>query len=99
MAVVHCLGTGLVGAWVAKRLATLGHEVHAYDLEPHRVMGIDGITVHPGDVLDNLIYKGTQNDGTNPTTDPLDRDPKRTTSAYTINVGGSDTTKKLKVIR
>ena len=51
------------------------------------------------DVLDNLIYKGTQNDGTNPTTDPLDRDPKRTTSAYTINVGGSDTTKKLKVVR
>ena len=47
MAVVHCLGTGLVGAGVAKRLATLGHEVHAYDLEPHRVMGIDGITVYP----------------------------------------------------
>ena len=41
MAVVHCLGTGLVGAWVAKRLATLGHEVHAYDLQPHRVMWID----------------------------------------------------------
>ena len=55
MAVVHCLGTGLVGAWVAKRLATLGHEVHAYDLQPHRVMGIDGITVHQGDVLDNLM--------------------------------------------
>ena len=55
MAVVHCLGTGLVGAWVAKRLATLGHEVHAYDLQPHRVMGIDGITVHTGDVLDNLM--------------------------------------------
>ena len=51
------------------------------------------------DVLDNLIYKGTQNDGGNPTTDPMDLDPKRTTPAYTINVGGSDTLKKLKVIR
>ena len=51
------------------------------------------------DVLTNLIYKGTQNDGTNPTFfDPeLDTSPK--ISAYTINVGGSDTTKKLKVIR
>ena len=51
------------------------------------------------DVLDNLIYKGTQNNGGNPTTDPMDLDPKRTTPAYTINVGGSDTGKKLKVIR
>ena len=51
------------------------------------------------DVLDNLIYKGTQNDGSFPTTDPLDQDPKRTVPAYTINVGGSDTLKKLKVIR
>jgi hypothetical protein len=49
--------------------------------------------------LDNLIYKGTQNDGSFPTTDPLDQDPKRTVPAYTINVGGSDTLKKLKVIR
>jgi len=55
MAVVHCLGCGLVGAWVAKRLAALGHQVHAYDIQPHRVMGIDGITVHQGDVLDNLM--------------------------------------------
>ena len=51
------------------------------------------------DVLDNLIYKGTQYSGTNPTTDPLDLDPQRTTPAYIINVGGSDTLKKLKVIR
>ena len=51
------------------------------------------------DVLDNLIYKGTQNNGSNPTTDPLDLDPQRKVPAYTINVGGSDTLKKLKVIR
>ena len=51
------------------------------------------------DGLTNLIYKGTQNDGTNPPQfDPeLDTSPK--IPAYTINVGGSDTTKKLKVIR
>ena len=51
------------------------------------------------DGLTNLIYKGTQNDGSNPPQfDPeLDTSPK--IPAYTINVGGSDTTKKLKVIR
>ena len=51
------------------------------------------------DGLINLIYKGTQNDGSNPPQfDPeLDTSPK--IPAYTINVGGSDTTKKLKVIR
>jgi len=51
------------------------------------------------DGLTNLIYKGTQNDGSNPSQfDPeLDTSPK--IPAYTINVGGSDTTKKLKVIR
>jgi hypothetical protein len=51
------------------------------------------------DGLVNLIYKGTQNDGSNPPQfDPeLDTSPK--IPAYTINVGGSDTTKKLKVIR
>ena len=50
-------------------------------------------------MLDNLIYKGTQNNGSNPTTDPLDLDPQRTVSAYITDVGGSDTLKKLKVIR
>ena len=51
------------------------------------------------DGLTNLIYKGTQNNGSNPPQfDPeLDTSPK--IPAYTINVGGSDTTKKLKVIR
>ena len=52
---IHCLGTGLVGAWVAKRLASAGHEVHAYDIHPHRVMGIDGITVHPCDVIEDIV--------------------------------------------
>ena len=55
MAVIHCLGTGLVGAWVAKRLAAAGHEVHAYDVQPHRVMGVDGITVHHCDVIEDIV--------------------------------------------
>jgi hypothetical protein len=51
------------------------------------------------DGLVNLIYKGTQNDGSNPPNFDKNLDTSPTISAYTINVGGSDTTKKLKVIR
>jgi len=51
------------------------------------------------DMLTNLIYKGTQNDGSNPPNFDKNLDTSPTISAYTINVGGSDTTKKLKVIR
>ena len=51
------------------------------------------------DGLTNLIYKGTQNDGSNPTEFDPELDTSPNISAYTINVGGSDTTKKLKVIR
>ena len=51
------------------------------------------------DILNKLIYKGTQHNGSPPTKDPLGLDTQPTSSAYTINVGGSDTLKKLKVIR
>ena len=51
------------------------------------------------DVLNNLIYKGTQNDGTSPSYFDPELDTSPNISAYTINLGGSDTTKKLKVIR
>ena len=51
------------------------------------------------DVLNNLIYKGTQNDGGNPTTDPLGLDTERTIPAYTTDVGGSDTLRRLTVNR
>jgi len=51
------------------------------------------------DTLTNLIYKGTQNDGSNPSPFDKELDTLPSTPAYTINVGGSDTTKKLKVIR
>ncbi len=51
------------------------------------------------DGLTNLIYKGTQNDGSNPPQFDPELDVLPTIPAYVINVGGSDTTKKLKVIR
>ena len=51
------------------------------------------------DMLTNLIYKGTQNDGSNPPNFDKNLDTSPKIPAYTINVGGSDTTKKLKVIR
>ncbi len=51
------------------------------------------------DMLTNLIYKGTQNDGSNPPNFDKELDTSPKISAYTINVGGSDTVKKLKVIR
>ena len=51
------------------------------------------------DGLTNLIYKGTQNIGKNPPQFDPELDVLPSTPAYKINVGGSDTTKKLKVIR
>ena len=51
------------------------------------------------DGLTNLIYKGTQNDGSNPPQFDPELDVSPSIPAYKIKVGGSDTTKKLKVIR
>ena len=51
------------------------------------------------DGLTNLIYKGTQNDGSNPPQFDPELDVFPSISAYKIDVGGSDTTRKLKVIR
>ena len=50
------------------------------------------------DVLLNLIYKGTQYDGSNPSFH-FEEDPIPSSSAYTLNVGGADSIRKLKVIR
>ena len=55
MAVIHCFGVGLVGSYVAKRLVEFGHEVHAYDPQPHRVLGIPGIEVHHLEPSDDPI--------------------------------------------
>ena len=46
MAKIHCFGAGLVGSYVIRYLADKGHEVHAYDQQPHRVEGIAGVEVH-----------------------------------------------------
>ena len=51
------------------------------------------------DVLDNLIYKGTQYNGSNATQfDPTD-DPQRSVPAYQLLVGGSDTLTTLQVVQ
>lgn len=54
MAVIHCLGTGLVGSWVVKRLAAAGHHVHAYDINPNSVLDVECVTTHAGNVLDDV---------------------------------------------
>ena len=46
MANIHCFGVGLVGSYVAAKLAESGHTVHAYDPKPFRVIGIPGVEVH-----------------------------------------------------
>ena len=46
MANIHCFGVGLVGSYVAEKLAKSGHNVHAYDPQPFRVFGIPGVEVH-----------------------------------------------------
>jgi hypothetical protein len=51
------------------------------------------------DSLINLIYKGTQNDGSFPPFFDPELDVSPSIPAYIVSVGGSDTTKKLKVIR
>jgi len=54
MAVVHCLGAGLVGSYVARKLSDRGHEVHVHDFNPHReVVGYPAITLHHGDAIDH----------------------------------------------
>lgn len=51
------------------------------------------------DVLNNLIYKGTQHSGLNPTKDPIGNDPFPKSPAYIIDVGGSDTVTRIRVDR
>ena len=46
MANVHCFGVGLVGSYVAVKLAQSGHSIHAYDPQPFRVVGLPGVEVH-----------------------------------------------------
>ena len=54
MASIHCLGAGLVGSYVACRLADRGHEVHVHDMNPQSsVVFHKDITIHHGDALDH----------------------------------------------
>ena len=55
MANVHCFGVGLVGSYVATKLAQSGHTVHAYDPQPFRVFGIPGVEVHQLEPDENPI--------------------------------------------
>ena len=67
MANVHCFGVGLVGSFVASKLADSGHIVHAYDPQPFRVLGIPGVEVHHLDSddypLDFMLDMITKQDG------------------------------------
>ena len=54
MKLVHCFGVGLVGSFVAKKLAEVGCDVSVYDIEPKNSMFevYKNITVHVGDIFD-----------------------------------------------
>jgi lysine 6-dehydrogenase len=53
MAVIHCLGTGLVGSYVAKKLAENGHQVYAHDINPDiTLVDYPNITIEEGDALE-----------------------------------------------
>ena len=54
MAIIHCLGTGLIGSYVAKKLSDNGHEVHAHDLSPGNVfIEYPEIIIHKENVLES----------------------------------------------
>ena len=54
MKLVHCFGVGLVGSFVARKLAEGGCNVSVYDIEPRNSMFevYTNITVHVGDIFD-----------------------------------------------
>ena len=54
MRLIHCFGAGLVGSYVATKLAESGHQVHIYDIDQNNSKFGDekNITFHIGDVFD-----------------------------------------------
>lgn len=55
MAIIHCLGAGLVGSYVAKKLFDNGHEVHAHDLILDDVFReYPEIIIHKGDIFQSI---------------------------------------------
>ena len=67
MVIVHCFGVGLVGSYVARKLAESGFTVHAYDPQPHRVIGIPDIEIHhlepDEDAIDLMLEHVYSRDG------------------------------------
>ena len=61
MAAIHCFGVGLVGSYVARKLAESGFTVHAYDPRPHRVLGIRGIEIHHLEINEDPIEMLSEN--------------------------------------
>ena len=54
MAIIHCLGAGLIGSYVAKKLSDKGHEVHAHDINPGEVfMEYPEIIIHKENVFES----------------------------------------------
>tara|TARA_S200000501_G_scaffold377039_1_gene433975 strand:- start:1172 stop:2230 length:1059 start_codon:yes stop_codon:yes gene_type:complete len=54
MKLVHCFGAGLVGSFVARKLAESGYNVYIYDIEAKNSIFREytNITVHVGDIFD-----------------------------------------------
>ena len=71
-----------------------------YENSSHFLLNATSIAkIDPELICSYMQFSSTQNDGSTPPQFDPQLDTSPTISAYTINVGGSDTTKKLKVIR
>ena len=46
--IIHCLGGGLVGSFVVRKLISAGYDVHLFDIAN---IEIEGVTMHVGDAL------------------------------------------------
>ena len=46
--IIHCLGGGLVGSFVVRKLISAGYDVHLFDIAN---IEIEGATMHVGDAL------------------------------------------------
>ena len=52
MKTVHCFGAGLVGSYVARKLAETGHKVQIYDLDPNISLDHPNITIVQANAMD-----------------------------------------------
>ena len=53
MKLIHCFGAGLVGSYVARKLAESGYMVYIYDIEPKSSIfeAYTNVTMHVGDIF------------------------------------------------